>query len=94
MEADDIKIFKDSYETHKARKDALEKSIAEKKKNNEIVGDAEIYQLGFSSGIVSALTDIALKTKEIRRRASFSSPFIFCLYELQVWVKYTLLQTY
>ena len=89
MEADDIKIFKDSYETHKARKDALEKSIAEKKKNNEIVGDAEIYQLGFSSGIVSALTDI-----RIRRRASFSSPFIFCLYELQVWVKYTLLQTY
>ena len=62
MEADDIKIFKDSYETHKARKDALEKSIAEKK-NNEIVWDAEIYQLGFSSGIVSALTDIALKTK-------------------------------
>ena len=91
MEADDIKIFKDSYETHKARKDALEKSIAEKKKNNEIVGDAEICQLGFSSGIVSALTDIALR---IRRRASFSSPFIFCLYELQVWVKYTLLQTY
>ena len=39
MEADDIKIFKDSYETHKARKDALEKSIAEKKNNNEIVGD-------------------------------------------------------
>ena len=76
MEADDIKIFKDSYETHKARKDALEKSIAEKKKNNKIVGDTEICQLGFSSGIVSALTDIALKTK-IRRRASFSSPFIF-----------------
>lgn len=63
MEADDIKIFKDSYETHKARKDALEKSIAEKKKNNEIVGDAEICQLGFSSGIESALTDIYLKTK-------------------------------
>lgn len=61
MEADDIKIFKDSYETHKARKDALEKSIAEKNKNNEIVGDVEICQLGFSSGIVSALTDIALK---------------------------------
>ena len=59
---EDIKIFKDSYETHKAWKDALEKGIAEKKKNNEIVGDAEIYQLGFSSGIVSALTDIALKT--------------------------------
>ena len=58
-----LKIFKDSYETHKARKDASEKSIAEKKNNNEIVGDAEIYQLGFSSGIVSALTDIALKTK-------------------------------
>ena len=88
MEADDIKIFKDSYETHKARKDALEKSIAEKKKNNEIVGDAEIYQLGFSSGIVSALTD------KNKRRASFSSPFIFCLYELQVWVKYTLSLTY
>ena len=63
MEADDIKIFKDSYETHKARKDALEKSIAEKKNNNEIVGDTEIYQLGFSSGTVSTLTDIALKTK-------------------------------
>ena len=64
MEADDIKIFKDSYETRKARKDALEKSIAEKKNNNEIVGDAEIYQLGFSSGIVSAPTDIAKDNEE------------------------------
>ena len=45
MEADDIKIFKDYYETRKARKDALEKNIAEKKKNNKIVGDVEIYQL-------------------------------------------------
>ena len=62
MESGDTKIFKDSYETHKARKDALEKSIAEKKKSNEIVGDAEICQLRFSSGIVSALTDIYLKT--------------------------------
>ena len=47
MEADDIKIFKDSYETHKARKDALEKSIAEKKKSNEIVGMRKYTNLDF-----------------------------------------------
>ena len=50
MEISDIKIFKDPHEAHM------------KKKNHEVVGDAEIYQLGFSSGIVSALTDIYLKT--------------------------------
>ena len=62
MEISDIKIFKDSYEAHKKRKNELEKKIDEKKRNHEIVGDTEIYQLGFSSGIVSALTDIYLKT--------------------------------
>ena len=62
MEISDIKIFKYSYEFHKKRKNELEKKIDEKKKNHEMVGDAEMYQLGFSSGIVSALTDIYLKT--------------------------------
>ena len=63
LDSSTIKIFKDSYEAHMNRKNELEKKIDEKKKNHKVVGDAEIYQLGFSSGIVSALTDIYLKTK-------------------------------